>query len=156
MRFIFLLFLLGAAGAYYYTQVYNRTPEIVATELVEAEVEAPEPSKTKTRMYQWVDENGVLQMSGTPPRGDIEYEVIDVVVHNEMDKYESIPNLPSRSSSKPRTQYGSSSSSSSNQNNSACEAAKAQLLGVKREVYTDQPAHREKVRRYEQRVRSRC
>jgi hypothetical protein len=70
MRFVWLLiFLLVAAGAYFYlnpelkSQLLNQTSGLGKSSIVQA--------------YKWRNERGEWQITDTPPPGDVAYELLE-------------------------------------------------------------------------------
>lgn len=161
MKTFILGALLAVLGGIYYLKFYS-VPEVAIPSLppvVQAPTPTPKPTQIKTKMYRWVDENGVKQFSQSPPRdARIRAEVVEVVsqaapenpglMYSKELRGRSLESRPSQSSKMVRSARQPSSS--------ACMSAKRMLRRARTQSYTNRNAHLQRVARHKARVKRAC
>ncbi len=157
MKTFILGALLAVLGGIYYLKFYSVKPPVV--------VQAPTPTPTaratqvKTKMYRWVDENGVKQFSQSPPRDRrIRADVIEVVSQAEPENPVLMysKELKGRSLSSRPSQRSKMIRSARQPNSSACMSAKRMLRSVRTQSYKNRNAHLQRVARHKARVKRAC
>ncbi|MFL0804784.1 MAG: DUF4124 domain-containing protein [Agarilytica sp.] len=164
MKTFILGVLLTVFGGIYYLKFYRATSPIVIQKVgppVQSlkPAETPKPTQVKTKMYRWVDENGVKQFSQSPPLDPgIKTEIIEVVSQADPEN----PVLMYSDKLKGKSLTGRSSGESKmirsarQPNSSACNSAKRTLRSVRTQSYKNRSAHLQRVARYKARVKRAC
>lgn len=161
MKAFILGALLAVLGGIYYLKFY-KVPKVAIPSLppvVLASTLTPRPTQVKTKMYRWVDENGVKQFSQSPPRdARIRAEVVEIVsqaapknpglMYSKELKGRSLGSRPSQRSKMIRSARQPSSS--------ACMSAKRMLRRIRTQSYTNRNVHLQRVARHKGRVKRAC
>lgn len=162
MKTFILGALLAVLGGIYYLKFYSVEPPVVIPEVrsvVQASTPTPRPTQLKTKMYRWVDENGVKQFSQSPPSdARIRAEVVEIVSQaapeNPVLMYSK--ELKGRSLTSRRSGSSKMVRSARQPNSSACSSAKRMLRRVRTQSYTNRNMHLQRVARHKARVKRAC